>query len=66
MRSTLFLVLQLLVPVCFTKESRLKVMDKFLGDYENFYELLVFSDSVADDRGCLLAPLLMATLWCLF
>ena len=49
-----------------TKESRLKAMDKFLGDHENFYDLLIFSDTVADEHGCLLAPLLMATLWFLF
>ena len=52
--------------VVFTKESRLKAMDKFLGDYEDFYELLIFSETVADDHGCFLAPLLMATLWFLF
>ena len=41
-------------------------MDKFLGDHEEFYELLIFSETVADDHGCFLAPLLMATLWFLF
>ena len=48
------------------KESGLKAMDKFLGDHEEFYELLIFSETVADDHGCFLAPLLMATLWFLF
>ena len=52
--------------VAFVKESRLKAMDKFPGDYEDLYDLLVFSETVAEDHGCFLAPLLTATLWFLF
>ena len=52
--------------VVFPKESKLKAMDKFPGDYEDLYDLLVLSETVAEDHGCFLVPLLTATLWFLF
>ena len=41
-------------------------MDKFPGDYEDLYDLLALSETVAEDHGCFLVPLLTATLWFLF
>ena len=41
-------------------------MEKFPGDYEDLYDLQVLSETVAEDHGGFLAPLLTATLWFLF